>query len=345
MISKNYIPNWGLSEAVREVMQNFLDYGEYEYDIQSSDTKDYIKISNTWEPENLNFLIIGESEKTNNNRGKYGEGLKMSALVLLRNGFDLRIETASTVAQFKLCNNGKETVDTLGVEIGNITISTYTDFEVYMILPKGFFTDFLANMIQPVDIIHHVEGYGSIVAKPKGNIYVGGLYVCNLKGFNYAYDFYPNKVPLDRDRSVPRDFDVKWCAGKIQETYSEFDTSGRTVDTVYSTPSTPDIYRPTIRNGEVTFMTKREVVDTETNKIEVKEIEVSSNFKDKLIDSGWFNKTIFKMKQFLSKSLSLDVLAYNFRKKYCRSDAMKKDFDIILVKMGIEPPDDSNLPF
>ena len=30
-ISKNYLPNWGIQEALREIFQNFLDFGEYKF--------------------------------------------------------------------------------------------------------------------------------------------------------------------------------------------------------------------------------------------------------------------------------------------------------------------------
>src|SRR6185503_8485894 len=92
---KDYLPKWGLQQALREIYQNFLDYGDYEEEIQYVDedvTHDtqrlIITIKNGWNPESLDYLRIGNSNKGGNTNaiGKHGEGLKMAFLILLREG-------------------------------------------------------------------------------------------------------------------------------------------------------------------------------------------------------------------------------------------------------------------
>lgn len=350
-ISKDYVPDWGINEALREIMQNFLDYGEYNVKInQESPEKDHIELTNTWSPENINFLIIGSTSKDNNDRGKYGEGLKLAALVLLRNGYQLSVRTNAYTLKFLLCYN-KDATPTLGVRIDKLVTPMERGFSIRFTAPKDAFNTYLNNIIKPIDVIHHLEGVGSIVDKPKGNIYVGGLFVCNLRGYSYAYDFYANKVPLDRDRSVPREFDVKFYAGKIQETYSNFDTTGFDVDVSYSNipESYLPSYTPMIKNNAITFMVDVPKGTVNSEGVEVKQLEVSEQFKDKLKSSNFFDKALNKLKSLLYSAVGLDTLAINFRKKYCHSFDMQTDFDLLCTRVGIVIPDSikeaSDLPF
>ena len=348
-ISSNYVKSWGVNEALREILQNFIDYGEYNYIIYPlTDKIEVVRLTNTWKVDDLNFLLIGESTKTEKERGQFGEGLKLAALVLLREGYNMFIITDHYKIEFTLLEEIKG-IKTLGARISTLSESDREKnkrafpFSVVIHAPISSFKTYLDSIIKPEDVIHYTEGFGSIVNKSKGEIYVGGLYVCTLNYLNYAYDFHPSKIKLDRDRKVPQDFDVKWAASKIQETFKSFDLTGNSTDQIYSVirPEYKDRYKPIIRNNEITYITK--VIDEDTQK--TKEVEVSESFKSKLTASGWFDKTIFKMKQFLSKSLTLDKLALKFREKYCTSEASRKDFDIILLRIGITPPEEDNLPF
>ena len=350
-ISKDYVPDWTINEAIREIMQNFLDYGEYttKIDILSTLTT-RVELTNSWKPENLNFLIIGSSSKDANDRGKYGEGLKLAALVLLRNDFRLTVRTTTHTVRFALCDN-KEATQTLGVNIYKHDEVIDRPFTVSFDNPSGVFEHYVDNIIKPIDIIHHLEGVGSIVNKPKGNIYVGGLFVCNLTGYNYSYDFYANKVPLDRDRSVPREFDVKFYAGKIQETFKNFDISGHSADVTYSNipNSLLTSYKPVIKDNEITFFVDAPKGTKTAEGVKVHKIEVSREFKDKLKSSNFFDKVINKLKELLFSAVGIDTLAVTFRKKYCHSVEMQQDFDILLERLGIniekEDKEQPDLPF
>lgn len=334
-ISENYIPDWTVEDALRELYQNFIDYGEYSVDKISVDT-DYENVifSNDFTPETANLLIIGDSNKTENSRGKYGEGLKMAALVLLRNGGNCIINTVNFSAVFKLIVNESTDVKTLGVTISaslpNIRVH---NFDVSVRLPIGIFDNYQDKLIVPTDVLHTNESYGSIVSKPKGNLYVGGLFVCNLKDLNYAYDLLPKHISLDRDRKVPQNFEVKWTISKIQETYTEFDPTGKSEDVTYS--NIPDeykvLYTPKIRGGRVTFVTP-----IKNEEGEVVEVEVSPRFKEQLENSSMFSKILFKLKSFIASSLNIDQLALKHRKNYCNSKDAREDFDALMLRLGID---------
>lgn len=336
-IAENYISDWTIQDAIRELYQNFIDYGEYQVDIVNKEQgfDNYI-FSNNFEPKSTDLLIIGNSDKTETSRGKYGEGLKMAALVILRNGGKLSINTKYFSAKFILIDNenSKSIIRTLGIIIDSpLTNLSINNFDVSIWIPEGEIAKYQDKLIKPIDVIHTKEGYGSIVNKPKGSLYVGGLFVCILNDLNYAYDILPKHIKLDRDRKVPQNFEVKWTISKIQETYKEFDPTGKSQDVSYS--SIPEAYIPTytpkIKGDTVVFTTK--IINEH---LEEKEVEVSSNFTQQLTNSSFFSKMVFKLKQLITSSLNIDQLAIKFRKEYCSSDEAEEQFDVLMFRLGID---------
>ena len=334
-ISENYIPDWTVQDAIREIYQNFIDYGEYSVNKISVD-KDYENVifSNDFEPDSADLLIIGDSNKTSTSRGKYGEGLKMAALVILRNGGKMVINTTTFYAEFSIITNTNTNIKTLGVTITEPSLYTkVSKFDLWITLPINEFEAYQDKLIKPIDVIHTTEEYGSIVNKPKGSIYVGGLFVCVLNDLDYAYDIQSKHVSLDRDRKVPQNFEVKWAISKIQETYTKFDITGKSEDVTYS--NIPDeykvLYTPKIREGRVTFVTP-----IKNEEGEVVEVEVSPRFKEQLENSSMFSKILFKLKSFIASSLNIDQLALKHRKNYCNSKDAREDFDALMLRLGID---------
>jgi hypothetical protein len=350
-ISENYIPHWTIEDAYREIYQNFIDYGEYNIDITKLNPEiDLVFISNSFNPTNTDLLIIGESNKSDKQIGKWGEGLKMAALVLLRHNCSCIIYTNKFKATFVLITNESTTIKTLGVKVEEyeteiVNYSEGSSFNVEIMSPVGSFNSYASNIIKPIDIIHTRELYGSIVNKPKGNFYVGNLFVCNVPKLNYAYDIYPKNVQLDRDRKIPSDWDIKYNISKIQETYEEFDKVGKSEDVVYSNVPTKYVstYRPKLINNEIVFTTK--VVNEEGK--EVNKI-VSNRFNEQLKSHSYFAQVVFKLKQFITRSLGIEELALNFKNKYLSSADAIKDFNILMFRLGIElesKESKENLPF
>lgn len=63
-ITPNYLKHWGINQALREIFQNFIDYGHYNISTDNvEDSLIKVTITNDWTPENLNFLYLGESDK------------------------------------------------------------------------------------------------------------------------------------------------------------------------------------------------------------------------------------------------------------------------------------------
>ena len=96
-ISTGYVPDWGVTEAFRELFQNALDNEitnpenkmEWKYDEES----ETLTISNKTSVLQAETLLLGSSTKANDKYtiGKHGEGYKIAFMVLLRNNKSIRV--------------------------------------------------------------------------------------------------------------------------------------------------------------------------------------------------------------------------------------------------------------
>lgn len=213
-ISNNYIPDWGYKEAYREVLQNFIDYGEYKID----DSGDWVFISNSFIPNSFEFLKIGFSQKNNSSAiGKHGEGLKMAMLVFKRLKIDCYIRIKENTID-PIIYKDEILGDCFGLKITKHAYSNSENNFEFVFKKTSDYLEIKDFIINKDDILfeNHI---GRIVNKEVGSIYVGGLYVTKIDNMSYAYDLNPKNVNLGRDRSIPSTFDVEWYCSKIQQDY------------------------------------------------------------------------------------------------------------------------------
>jgi len=260
-ISTDYLQNWGLKEALREVYQNFMDYGEFiENKLHLTDNVIEVSIRNEYSPKTLEFLRIGTSQKENKEAvGKHGEGLKMAALIFLRE--DLPFQIITNNQTFKPVTHTGMIGDTLALQVEQHTLNDFTGFSIVFAIDKDIFEEFRDNIIEEDDIIFKDPYHGAIVEKDVGNIYVGGLFVCNLDNFSKAYNFSPTVIPLDRDRAVPREFDVNYHSSKVNEAEGKWKTENTTYDDMKFVAAVPqDVlkqYKPIEVAGQIEYVSKK----------------------------------------------------------------------------------------
>lgn len=331
-IGENYLKDWGVQEALREVYQNFMDYGKFtQKPIPDGGSNFTVLLNSNYEPENLEFLKIGESNKNGNEQaiGQHGEGLKMAFLVFLRLGYKMEISTSKylifadwTEQPFigkSLCLKIKEkTVESIG-------------FNVILYLPKEDFRTFNNNLIKKKDVIYSDSYHGDIVNKEIGNLYVGKLFVANIKNFKKAYNIPPSLIKLDRDRKVPGAFETSYHTSKINEGQAQIDFYDQNYDDFRHIDKLPERYYKDIkvkRIGEnIKFVAKQdgqEIVITNTN------------IENHLKQQSYFQKAINSIKAFLVSKLGVKDLLITFRNKYANYGEAKRDFDIILERLGID---------
>jgi len=227
-ISSNYVPDWTVVDAVREIYQNALDEEVqndrsklvFEYDKFNK----IITITNTNSTLDIRSLLLGKTDKRQNDEliGNHGEGYKIASLVLLRLG--------KTVTVF---NGDKEVWKPRLVKTrrfkGEQVLTFFTestairDNDVKFII--GGITEFdyqdivKSNLnlqdIPESDMKHTVNGTVLTDDKYKGNLYISGLFVCHNKMLSGGYNYKPGHIKLDRDRRVITDFDVKYETSRI----------------------------------------------------------------------------------------------------------------------------------
>ncbi len=326
---KEYLKTWGTQEALREIYQNFIDYGDY---TEESDVDDnglaYVCLENDWVPESLDFLRIGNSRKGNGEAiGKHGEGLKMAFLIFLRN------KDWACIITPKYLIIPKFYVDE---EIGECFCLNYEEhkienqkFTITFICKSEDFDKFKSNIIFNTDIVYTDNYWGQIVNKPKGNIYSGKLFVCNVDNVSKAYNINPKHLPLDRDRMAPRSFDLSYAASQINNSYGKWNTKDLSYsDTRYVNSVPEEIkkdFKPKMVGNEIQFVFKDEKgVDTVLNNDTVKNI---------LKNDSFFAVAIKKLKKYIVRKLGLYDLLIEFKEKHVHSAEMLADFEIILDKV------------
>lgn len=217
-MSLDYVMNWSIVDAIREIFQNALD-GE----IENPENKWYfnydagtqiLQVGNKQGSLDASTLLLGSSSKKDDSKtiGKHGEGYKVAMIVLLRNGCGVRVLNyvnreiweAKVISSKRYgCDIGVVDVNPLGIlkeapennlifEVTGITEDVYEKIKENNLWLQG-------------DVGDVIESEGSRIllkADYKGKIYVKGLYVCTKKEFTYGYDLDPSLVNLDRDRMM-----------------------------------------------------------------------------------------------------------------------------------------------
>ena len=241
-ISTNYVPDWGIVEAFRELFQNAIDNEttnpENKMDWNYDGHK--ITISNKTSKLKAESLLLGGGTKADdeNTIGKHGEGYKIAFMVLLRNNKSIKVYNygAREVWSARLIVSRRygQQVPAIFVEKEAVWKSVPNNdltIEVSGITPEEYIAIQDKNLNLRQDTIDRVNitGSGSIILNPeeKGNIYVRGLFISNESSLSYGYDFEPSVITLDRDRRMVSTFNVQWqtslmwnIAAKMNESLS-----------------------------------------------------------------------------------------------------------------------------
>lgn len=340
---REYLKNWGLKQAMREVYQNFIDFGEYSETITRVQTRSGVVLNvtlmNKYEPETLRFLRIGNSDKNDNKNaiGKHGEGLKMAAMIFAREEIYFEL-TASGMLVLPKFIEDEQIGECFAFEYKQLGYDTY--FYVSFDVDERMFEEFKSGILTEDNhsIIYKHETYGNIIDRSTGQIYVGGIYVCDVNGLRYAYDFKPSFVHLDRDRAVPSSFDVNWTASQILMEYQKQKPElAKAIDLNYNDyqyinqipKSVMKNITPQIVGNEVVFIAK----DKDATGKETQVVITNHSAKEILKNDSIFSKIIRKLKEAIFKGLGVYELMENFRKKYVDGNTeMEHDFDIIMQK-------------
>lgn len=200
-LTDKYVSSWGYIEAVRELLQNAYDYGNY---VVSFDDEQ-MSIKNYNDKLDIKTLLMGYGTKVDDidSIGGFGEGFILALLVLTRLGFKVTIKNANEIWEpyFDHSEEFQERLLYIGVKANP---SPNNDFEIIIDgLGTTHISTLKSHFLGLGDSYSAISTqYGEILtdANQKGRMYVEGLPINKDAHFDYGYNFKAEYVKLDRDR-------------------------------------------------------------------------------------------------------------------------------------------------
>jgi len=204
-IDVNYLPDWGISEGVRELVQNGLDAktqhgGEFSCEYVDGT----LFLENSLGAVSREAFLLGNTSKANDDAtiGHFGEGLKLGVLALVRAGCNVSICAGNALWNVSIRPSSFYKADVLCLEEfptrmghgGTLVLVHGIDEEQWQSIRQQFL------MYLP----HERLGSSPMLVTPElqGKVFVGGILVTELEGMRYGYDFLPQTVDTDRDRKL-----------------------------------------------------------------------------------------------------------------------------------------------
>lgn len=223
-VNVNYLPDWHLWQGVREIVQNARDAeiqtgGKMTVAHERLGLSGRLTVKNEGAELTREALLFGTTTKEEDDRtiGKFGEGLKLGVLALVRAGHVVKIrsgdETWTPVIEqsekynakvlcFHCRKAGGRRDQVVVVEIEGVSKELWDQLR-----ERFLFVD------EPRDVVVTPRGRILQEGRHVGKVYVRGIYVADEKDLSLGYDL--NYADLDRDRRMIRAWDMEWEIAQI----------------------------------------------------------------------------------------------------------------------------------
>lgn len=246
-MSLDYVAQWGIVDAVREIFQNALDE-----EIQNPENKWYfnydknsqiLRIGNKLGRLSANSLLLGQSSKRNdeNTIGQHGEGYKVATIVLLRNDCSVKVYNYNEkeIWTGKIIKSRRYQANIGVFDIEKISLwksvpENSLIFEISNISEEVYNQIKEKNLWLQDDLGECIScEYGRLLLdkRYKGKVYVKGLFVCDKSQLSYGYDLVPNLVSLDRDRGLVDSFNLQYQLGRFFSSIDDVEILNKVKDT------------------------------------------------------------------------------------------------------------------
>lgn len=226
-IKTTYLPNWGMWEGLRELVQNARD-AEIEFSAPMHITHEKafnrLVIENIGAKLPIQALLLGHTTKHDNASliGKFGEGLKLGILALVRAGTKIQIYNGDemwypsiahsavfgeNVLSFTVKpNKSKLHSDRVRIELLGITEADWDSI-------KNRFLFIKENA--PADDEQVITYSGTMLTSDRfrGHIYVKGILVQKDNQLRFGYDL--KDCDLDRDRRMIETYNLQYHTRQI----------------------------------------------------------------------------------------------------------------------------------
>ena len=228
-MTTNYVKSWTIKEAIREILQNCIDQEILNpaNKMNINHSGDILTISNELSNLDRSSLLLGASTKSDDSRtvGKFGEGYKLALLVLCRLGYNVEILNYGKKEKWTplLRKSRQYGCEVLSIKIEKYIFSSVPDANLTFVIngiTEEDYRDIISRTLQlqiVADSDKLISRFGEVLlsADHAGSLFVNGLFICKIDKLKYGYNFSPEHINLDRDRSVVRDFDLIWLTSRV----------------------------------------------------------------------------------------------------------------------------------
>jgi hypothetical protein len=223
-IEEPYVDHWGAKEGIREVVQNGKDAEtEFGAKLVVRWKGDVLRVENTGCTLDKSAILMGRSSKRDRADmiGKWGEGLPIGCLAIVRAGYEVRIRTGSEVwvprieesdkfdgarvLVFEILT-GRKHRDRVCVEVHGV------DKEEWETIRSRFL--FLAKP-KKGEIVETDNGDLLLASRYRGQLFIKGVFVQFDDSLTHGYNY--RNADYDRDRRMVEDFDKRTNNRRIWE--------------------------------------------------------------------------------------------------------------------------------
>jgi len=219
-VSSDYLANWGAKEGLREMMQNFIDSqddcgvkGSISYEGGTYTGK--VTLTNygakTLNREALLFGVTSKANRTDQ-RGQFGEGLKVGCLALVRENrqVTIRTQTENWIASLApSAEFGGRKVLTFKTHKRQ-TVTDDVTVEIYPVYKEEWDELNRSFMFMQEDVEGKESDYfGKILTGEafRNKVFAKGIFVKDMEDMKWGYDL--ANMTLNRDRSMVDEWDVR----------------------------------------------------------------------------------------------------------------------------------------
>jgi len=222
-ITKDYVPDWGPWEGVRELVQNAVDEQDLNgHQMNVTHDGEWLRVRSVGADMNRSALLLGKTAKKDveKARGQFGEGLDLAFLALTRAGLDVECRTQTEKWKPRL-DSSEEYAGEIVLIVNTRKMQTHVSWvEVSVRIPIEDWDTMKSRFlfIDPPKEGQYVKtSYGTILLEKrrKGMVFVKGIFVAMKDKISHGYDM--AKVKLDRDRRVVDTFDLSWNASQMYQ--------------------------------------------------------------------------------------------------------------------------------
>lgn len=319
-IARDYVKDWGVLDAVRELLQNALD-SDSPFEVEFKNDQVHIRSRNS----NLSreTLALGSGTKADevNKIGKFGEGYKLALLVLTRSDCSVLILNGDEVWVPSLEHNDTFGCDLLHIEIRKrkeqaahngleFIISGVSESDQSVIKQRCL------PLRDSVEVVS-TNMRGRILQEDTPNLYVNGLWVCALGGYSYSYDVNPSYIELERDRKTVSDWDLSYVTTHMWYDADEADVVAEMIDSAASDVSYAKYSSPQIVKDACWRLFQKQYPEgvPAENKKELEKLVADGFTKVVVVNSGMYN-SISKSDAFKASTPRFQLAPYGILKEF-----------------------------